>query len=625
MEEHVLFQMLSGQKSVRTERIRERIPESPPTAHMRRRSAGSRTPAPVPAELMNAGLSPVTPARVRAPTNTEVSLAEMTSAVVIAAERDKRQRDAIRRLAHQNECLERENLDLQTSGRRERRLSSGTTRSAGTGANSNKDVDLELERELKELRREKREWQRRDKARRKEERAMADKFEDITQSAKRVLSERDSHLRTIAALSQELHEVRTNTATVTGTGNTATADVPIGTGSVPKRRPSIPAPPAFSETSHSAHSTRHEHGNHYRRLDVTDASTPRVDRELHAGIDAENANRDSAPHATPRSTQSERITRTKTQVPTTRTGGDSLPLPSTIHENSIRSAHSQQGVHTAHTVRGEEASPSHSYSRSQGSEHEVTETRRALHDELNELAAENRKLRAENRELKPAASNSSAGGTSSAELALVEVDEELGMLETVVNAMDLSITTNEVRDKQETMTLIEQTLPHGGTRGDTRGGIGACAQLSVRELAQRLGNVRKMIAEKYGRYLRDYFTTDESLTLPQGAALPPMPDDTMISLPSKDHRQFPGVGAFSTAAAAGALSQPMPWPQTESAQQEQLQYGLERSDEQVNGFTNEHPAASDILNAETALVVYSPATNVRSWHDGVEEYEHVEE
>ncbi len=457
MRDQVLALLLSGQKSTRTHHL------SPPTTSRRRPSiehwTGYSDAQRVAEREPELRLSPVTPEAI--PLDADVRLAEITAGLVAASDKERRQTDTIRRLALQLEQSENRIRHLKGDG------DEGTRRRSGRRRRLNVD-DMFIE--LEELRRERKEWMKKEKIARKEARAVMSLLSDVQRSVEKVVAERDGYLRMIASLQQQLYEAEPRASPG---NNSPSRPPPYRRSHTPQTHTSPPPQPAFSETAQSG-----PEGN-------TNAREPTAQSVLAT----------SRPAAS--SPQSEQTPRQPCDTAVARTG--SLPDMSKTREAWNGADGLSVGDDTRVSVRDD-------------THRTESDTKGEMYRDLHELLTENKELRKQ----------LDAKGEENNEQ-LLELEEELGVLEAIVEVMELSLDTEEAKEMQR--TTLSQIFD---TKRNRRGNANA---LDLEALVRRVSHVHQTIATKYGQFLSGFrSTTDESVSLPPGNTLQSYPDSTDISL-----------------------------------------------------------------------------------------------
>lgn len=451
------------------------------------------------------------PSYARLPMDADLRLAEITAGLVAATDKERRQTDTIRRLAIQLERSENQVKILQKTppestppARRKSRKRREDNYHNGDG-DENGDAQYELE----ELRRQRREWRQKDKMSKKEARAAANLLTDIRRSAERVLAERDGHLRVIASLQQQLHERMNGVDDDTSIRAENTRD----SIDIPSRRAqvAIPPRPALSETSQTTYSGKSQ-SNRRNHLPAAGASPRKVVVEQYEETDTNLSGKQRQHMRSPGSTQSERIIRPQERI--SRSG--SLPNIPSCTPNG-------QGGGGNTIVDAEADGETVGQTESGGGQTQ-------LYQDLHELLAENKALKA-SLESRP------ANQVVHIPEELEELEDELGALESVVEAMELSLSTDEAKEMQLTMS----TLGLGFEDKKTLTNLGG-----AKSLAERIKDVKDLIASKYGRYLADFGpSSDDTLSLPPGVMLDSLQEPTEVSLsrtvaPEADDNNYGG-------------------------------------------------------------------------------------
>lgn len=469
--DRALALLLSGQKST----IRKQV--SPPPTTRRRPSFEPWTDGKNRAVDLEPEprLSPVTPVSTILPLDADVRLVEITAGLVAASDKERRQTDTIRRLALQLERSQKQIMELKNNVAGNYDASSGvdeyrrkSSRRRGASAD---DMAIELEK----LRRERKEWMKKERSHKKDTHAASIMLSDIVRTADRVLAEKNMFLRRIATLQQQLYEAEhREDETGKQTPNKQCSSVRTDISPLPR--------PAFSQTSQSS-----PEGN--TKAKVSERSTVR---------------------RIPDSPQSERTTRQLSKkVQPTRTG--SLPnMLGPRDSTNFGKLESDNGL-SGHNRND-------NVDETRGS---VSEIRGSMFRDMEELITENKEMREQIEELKE---QLEARSEEKDEEDLEKLDGELIVLESVVEMMELSLSTGEAKEMQQTMSTIG--LDNIRSRRDD-----GSKRLNVEELAERVKEVRESIATKYGQYLADFQSgSDESISLPPGATLQSMPNSTDMSL-----------------------------------------------------------------------------------------------
>lgn len=608
MRDQVLALLLSGQKSVQASSSPPHAAPSPPP-RFDAWTPGTRLGATPGPRATGAGpglsLSPVTPDAPRLPTDTDVRLAEITAGLVAASDKERRQTDTIRKLALQLERSEIQIRELGAQGPAGQPADASSSSSSSESVRSSRQRERQrdeapwreparrderdawrepkgerdysrrerstrrarmraprreevLEQELHHLRREKREWTRRDRASRKEARDMMKLLADIRSNAQRVLDEREGHLRVIARLHHQLYGAASPRGPPLGTpagarGDTAEHPSAPAAHRAPAHAHAAPrTPPVHALPSPAREDDTHEHDT-FPPSPLTPHRPPPHPRSPGGHLSRTGSLPDFG----------ERAVRAAGGRANSVAGELTLPF-------ERLDAHEEEEVardDTYTAAHGPPSAPSDSGhgSHAEGADVENLRTgllnlfmeNRTLSEKVSVLQKSVREYERQAEASEAAASSSivdptatgqsSAVGMAGPQLApaeairkLFELDDELGVLESVVECMEFSIDTDEAERLQHTLSTIGydgSTPPFGGERRKEDGDDGGVRDFAgnLARLAQRVADIRSNIALKYGKWLSDFKhgeEGDESVALSAfGVSAPARTEDGVMALP----------------------------------------------------------------------------------------------
>lgn len=465
------------------------------------------------AKLRSGGVltSPVTPAPSPLPNDTDLRLAEITAGLVAATDRERRLADTIRKLAVE---LERSEVRIQQLGNDrdkvrehspEKRQRAARRRSEplqdGRGAGIERTARratctprqwTDMHSELEQLRREKKEWTRREKIAQKESNRMMTMFGDIRKNTQRVLEERDAHLRVIATLQQQLSERQPATSAnmLHTPGEYATGEAIAQ--SQMRAAPASPVP--LVDLCSRQQGDRHS----FRQVPSASVPFPEFESDHESAVTSPpDRTLSSADDIAPRrSSQTRRAIEDELRGELQLVVAENTALYDTVSKL-------QQNCN-------------------------VLQARIAQYDDQAKLA---------NNGVKTLASEEAKSEEMrQAKERFNNLEDELRILEGVIEALEFSLDTDDAERLQQTLSTIgfeagDVLKPHPTPRvndeGDKREAEGGDIFDAINRATQRLADVRCSIANKYGRWLADVAhpnaTLADTLTITHNDSLETLP------------------------------------------------------------------------------------------------------